>query len=639
MSTAGREERGPQVAGRGDGRWWNFGSHFAWAASLFLAGLGTQLGLIFTCGRSLPYLDQWPGEAIELFVPYFTGESSVAKLFFTPHNEHRIFFTRVLELGLLLLNGQWDSLLEMTCNAVIHCAGIAGFGWVMASLMGKRSWLLIWPMLALDLALPFAWENTLWGFQSQFYFLLIFSWLTVWLLGLHKARSASWWLGTLTALAAVFTIASGFLAAATVLALTGLVALKQKKDWRQHVPTWIFCGAIIVLGLALKFSLPADHTTEPHTLGEFLRALGKGLAWPWATRPWYALINFIPLLLLGGMCLRSPEPLKPRELLIFGMAIWAMLQALAGAYARGIDGMAPAWRYMDSLSFIAIANGLAVFVLLTDYRPRLRFAPLPQLLLAGWTFGCLGGLGFLANRVWLKFLPDVVAEREGQLASTRAFIATNDRRAFEAQTDGNRPVPNVDADVWLLSHPIIRGMLPASARESLPVAPAQITSNAFVRSGWLLTKADAPTETSWGSYSAQQAAARGTFESQPVRVSTLPYLEIPVAGDLGADGLSLELVELNGGKVTEVRPDVMPGGEWANVHVKAPAGEFKVVARDDSDTKWFAFKEPRELGRWSYWTMKLLSCWKYFVVVGVGGFLLNLARMFGKTSVTADSPR
>jgi len=637
MSASARENGGQRGDGGGGGCWWNFGSHFAWAASLFLAGLGAKLGLIFACGRPLPYLDQWPGEAMELFVPYFSGHFSIATLFH-PHNEHWIFFTRALDLALLRLNGQWDSLLEMACNAVIHCAGVAGFGWVMASLLGKRSWLVLWPALALDLALPFAWENTLWGFQSQFYFLLLFSWLTIWLLGLHPPGSVRWWLGAVTALAAVFTVASGFLASATVIALTALAAFKQR-DWRRCAPTWGFCAAIVVLGLALKMSVPADHTTQAGNAVDFLRALGKSLAWPWALWPWYAPLNFIPLLMLGWICLRSPEPFKPGELLIFGMGMWATLQALAGAYARGIGGMAPAWRYMDSLSFIAIANGLAVVVLLTDYRPRLRFGPLPQIVLAAWAISCLCGLGFLANRVWARTLPDVVAERAAQLASTRAFMATNDRRVFETQPDGNRPVPNVDADVWLLQHPLIRPILPACAREALHLAPAQITSNAFVRNGWLLAAADAPTETSWGSYSAQQAAARGTFESQPVRKSELPYLEIPVAGDLGTEGLSLELVELNGGKVTEVRPSVPPGGEWVNVQVIAPAGEFKLVAKDDSDTKWFAFKEPRELGRWSFWTLKFLAGWKYFVILGAGGLLLNLARMFGKSSVSIDGQR
>jgi hypothetical protein len=634
MSVPGPEAGGAWKTGGGNGRWWNFGSDFAWAASLFLAGLGAKLGLIFKFGQSFPYLDQWPGEAIELFFPFLSGHFSLATLL-QPHNEHWIFFTRVCELGLLQLNGQWDGLLEMACNAVIHCTGVAGFGWAAASLLGKKSWLLIWPALALDLALPFAWENTLWGFQSQFYFLLIFSWLTVWLLGLNKPWSGRWWLGVLTGFAALFTVASGFLAAAAVIALTGLAALKRRPEWRRDVPTWIACASIIALGLKLHMSVPPDHATQARTANDFIQALGKNLAWPWTIYPWYAPLNFIPLLLLGWVRRRSPEGLRPAELLIFGVGIWASLQAMAGAYARGIGGFGPAWRHMDSLSFIPIANSLAAYVLLTDYRAKFRSTTRVRAVLALWALVCLAGLGFVTDRAMSEYLPQLFVNRALQLKTARAFMATNDRRVFEDQPDYDRPVPNVDADVWLLENPFIRNILPACVREPLHVEPASNSGNAFVRNGWSLDTADEPTETSWGSYSAQQAAGRGTFESQPVRKSALPYLEIPVAGDLGGEGLLLELVEINGGRVTEVRPHAQPGGEWVNVQVRAPAGEFKVVARDDSETKWFAFKEPREMGAWSFWTLRLLAGWQYLVVLGVGGFLLNLARMQGGWSETS----
>ena len=612
------------MPGRGGRRWWNFGSHFTWAASLFLAGLGAKLGLILSQGFSLPYQDQWPGEAVDMFIPYVAGKFSLTMLC-TPHNEHWIVFTRIVDMALLSLNGQWDNFLEMACNAVIQCAGVAAFGWAMASLMGKRSWLLLWPALALDLALPFAWENTLWGYQSQFYFLFIFSWLTIWLLGLNKPWSARWWLGLPMALAALFTVASGFLAAATVMALTALVAFKQR-DWRRQVPTWGFCVAIIALGLLLKFSVVNFDADKAHSAGELLRALGKSLAWPWVMLPWYAPFNLFPLLLLGWMCLRSPEPPRPRDLLILGMGIWAGLQGLAGAYARGSGGIGPAWRYMDSLSFISISGALATLVLLTDYRPRFRNGPWLCAALACWTLVCLGGLGWLTHSACTQAIPDAWDEKAVQTKASRAWVATGDPRVFLAQPVDKRISPLAG---WLMGQPEIRSILPASVREPLQVTPAQITSNAFVRDGWRLAVADDPTETSWGSYTAQQVAARGTFESQPVKSSALPYLEIAVAGDLGAEGLSLELVELNGGRVTEIRPASPPGGEWVNVQVKAPAGEFKMVARDESDTKWFAFKEPREMGGWSYWNLRFLAVSKWFVVLGVLGFLMNMVGLFG----------
>ena len=59
--------------------------------------------------------------------------------------------------------------------------------------------------------------------------------------------------------------------------------------------------------------------------------------------------------------------------------------------------------------------------------------------------------------------------------------------------------------------------------------------------------------------------------------------------------------------------------------MKAPASEFKIVARDASETAWFAFKAPREVGRLSFWAIQTLNAWKYLLFAGLGLFLFNLA--------------
>ena len=171
-------------------------------------------------GTPLPFWDQWE-EARVVYLPFFGGKLALADLFST-HNEHRIFFTRIYGLALLLLNGQWDGQLQMVVNAIIHCTTLAGLGWLMSRWLERKYWILVWLPLVLVLALPFGWENSLAGFQSQFYFLLVFSLLTLWLLGLHSPGLARWWCGVATAVTALFTVASGFLAAAAVFALVVL---------------------------------------------------------------------------------------------------------------------------------------------------------------------------------------------------------------------------------------------------------------------------------------------------------------------------------------------------------------------------------------------------------------------------------
>ena len=183
--------------------------HVGWVLSLFLMGLGFKFAMVLKSDSPVPYLDQWEAEAINTYLPWFHHTLSFGDLF-EAHNEHRIFWTKIYDLALLLLNRQWDSELQMTLNAVLHCGALAGFGWLMARLMGKENWPFIWLPLMLTLALPFAWENTLAGFQSQFYFMLIFSLLTIWLLGLNEPWSVRWILGIVAGVAGWFTMASGF---------------------------------------------------------------------------------------------------------------------------------------------------------------------------------------------------------------------------------------------------------------------------------------------------------------------------------------------------------------------------------------------------------------------------------------------
>jgi hypothetical protein len=615
---------------------WSIGGNLAWAASIFLTGLGAKFALIAHHGMALPYLDQWPAEGAELFTPYFQGKPLLG-LLFTPHNEHHIVFTRICELGLLLLNGQWDSLLEMTVNAVIQCAVVAGFGSLLASLLGKRSWPWLWMLLVLDLALPFAWENTLWGFQSSFYFQSLFSWLTLWLLGLSRPLSSRWWAGVAMAIAAIFSLATGMIALAAVVAMTVTACWRQPNAWRAQVPTWLVCLVLIPLGFWLKPNLPNHELLQPHSLIEFLKAFGKCLAWPWANRAWYAPLNLVPIGLLASYRLRSAEPPKRSELMIFGLFTWATLQGLAAAYARGAGGVAPAWRYMDLLSFVVIADGLCVYLLATDHGPRLG---LPVWACAGlviWAAGTLGGLVFITDRVCGKYLSDLDTEQSTKLASARAFIATDDPAVFTSEPDLARPVPTVEFDVWMFHNPYLRSNLPACVRDPLLVVPETNAGDAFVSSGWSLAVPDPPTEKSWGSYSARKEAAQGTFVSQPISPGRLPYLEIPVAGDLGAPGLALALVELTG-RVRPIVPARVPGRQWLNVDVPMPPGPFRIVARDESDQGWFAFKPPRELGRLSFWSLRCLWAWEYPAIFGVGLFMLNFVRWLGERRARPADP-
>ena len=92
----------------------------AWLAALFLIVLGAKLWVVQLFGSELPLWDQWY-EAGAFFQPWMDGHLTW-KDFFTPSNEHRIVFTKLLDMALIKLNGRWEPLLQMTVNCFIHAA-------------------------------------------------------------------------------------------------------------------------------------------------------------------------------------------------------------------------------------------------------------------------------------------------------------------------------------------------------------------------------------------------------------------------------------------------------------------------------------------------------------------------------------
>ena len=86
---------------------------------------------------------------------------------------------------------------------------------------------------ALAFALPFGWENTLAGFQSAFYFLVLFSVLSIWLTVDNGPGTGPWLVGWLCAFCALLTSAGGLLTP-VVLALIPLVRLAfDPGRWRD----------------------------------------------------------------------------------------------------------------------------------------------------------------------------------------------------------------------------------------------------------------------------------------------------------------------------------------------------------------------------------------------------------------------
>jgi hypothetical protein len=592
-------------------------NRFLVPASLFLIVVSARLWLISIFGSALPILDQWDAEAASLFKPWLDGTLHWPDLF-QPHNEHRIVLSRLLALGLLQLNGQWDALLEMTANAVL--CGLVGLGTVagLVKIIGRENRFPIFVAVMLWLALPYGHENTLWGFQSAFYFLLVFSLLAIWGLGFFPAWSGNWWLGASGAVLASVSMGSGFFAAAIVLVLEIVRLVARRRRFSEAAPTCLV--SIVVVGLALYFRT----TFSPHealkaaSAAAWLAVFARALAWPYCTVPLFVIVMYLPWAISSFfMVRREKSEFQPRAEILFALGAWVIVQAAAIAYARGEDGnIAISSRYMDILGFGAVVNALCAVILVkaTAWKGKRRVIALA--LTALWMAGTFCGAATLSLRkITSGSTKEVLLPME---ENVRAYVATGDLKHL----DGDRPYPGAARLAGLLDDPALRKILPAIIRPPLPLVSRAETARAFVANGYPPVLTTPSYERSWGSYSQAGPEARGSMETDNFH-SALPYLQFEIAGAL-RDGTSLTLRDEETGNEVRVNSPARLNENWRSAIVPVPGGKVRIMAADDSPIRWFAFREPRELGRFAYYAQRAVANGKQLFIFSIAILTLTI---------------
>jgi hypothetical protein len=311
--------------------------------------------------------------------------------FFAPYCEHRILFTRLLDLGVITLNGRLEPLLQMTVNASVYTAYACGLAFCLWDFLGRRNGWLVCLLLMPFFALPYAGENTIWAFNSQAYFLAVFSVPALAGLGFGKPGGGHWWIGLAAAVMGLFTMASGLL---TPMAIAGLVILrliKLRRLEKQNLITLGACLAVIGLGAALITNFAGDELLRAHNFAQFFSALVRDLTWPFFNAPAMALFLALPLFLLAALYLRPDFQESRAAEFLLALGLWSVLQSAALAYGRGNFGEdVPASRYMDKLNVFVIAGLFATVLLGRFWLRGALLRPLPH-------FGNRRGKSFAAH--------------------------------------------------------------------------------------------------------------------------------------------------------------------------------------------------------------------------------------------------
>lgn len=635
------------------------------AAGLLI--LGAKFFLVHSYGSPLPAWDQWQAEGDRLIRPWLAGELGWADLL-ARHNEHRILLTRLFVLLLLGLNHQWDALVETTGSAVLHTVYALVLGAILLRRQARGPGGLLLGLLVLLFSLPFNWENTLSGFQSQFYFLLLNSTVAIWGLTRGQVGQWRWCLGLLGAILACLSMGSGVLASLAVALWCGLKLIVRRPRRRGDVITLAVAGTIFVAGFLL--SKPPGQEGQPNPFvarssGEFLCALGNVLGWPNVVSPVLAIPAYLPLGYLAWRWLgRARAPLGPAahgappspgavaaEDFLLPMGLWTILQAAALAWGRGnYRGLAQSGlgvsRYMDLASIgvlvnfaclLCIAPGLLASGRLGTARGRSGM----RVLIALWPAVVVVGLGTLTVANFRDDLPFQSALNDRQDRLLTALARTGDLQALSGASllDIRCEDPKLVVKL-LVEEPLMRPVLPPPLRPPLALSAGEAPeAQGFHARGGSPPAAETAADINWTTTGAAAGlpavgGRAASFLSRPVR-SGLPYLDFQIH-DTNVDTLQPSQLRLRPSADADGSP---AGSAWlaesrsgfrilASKHVllRAPSSPFRVEARTQTSPggAGMTFSDPSEMGWLSALTRFVLG-WDCHLLIAGGAWLSTLA--------------
>lgn len=588
-------------------------SPVAFACCLFAFILGVRWTVFHRYGMTMPEWDQWDAEGLQLLAPWYNNDHFLRALF-TPHNEHRVVLTKLLNLSLTLANGHWDQRLEAVCNALFP-ATIAVSFFVLARLHLDRRWLAPFTvLLGFIFAFPFAWQNVLGGFHSQQFFLVGLALITIALLPFNAPFSRRWWLGAAAAALGLFSMASGLFGAVVVIGLLGVQWLRRERTFNSALPTLVLGTAVALAGWFSRYEFPPHDVLKAENFRDFAFTIIQSLQWPAPSSPWFALILWLPWTWLVFRAVFSPRPLTAPSrafgYFILGLGVWVWLQLVATGYARGAGGPAPASRYIDTLVFGIIANALALVWLATPELLSRTARRILAIAALAWVVIFVWGARSELTRIFVIELPPVKVYHDYCEINVRNYLYTGDTKHLDHD---EIPYPGAGSFLVRIGIPALRAVMPATVRPPLPITAGRST---FAPSDPKNLHPPAPGlspstypliyRQTWGSFTADAASNPREFTSAPIRAPLGAWLKFETAGAAGTPGTTLELRDAATGiPLASIVPDQTPGDTWRAAYVRAPAGAFVIHAHTPDSARWLAFSEPIELASGSYWAWQL----------------------------------
>lgn len=483
-----------------------FSAAFWLGCGIVLFAVGAKLALIDRYGTDQPYADQWAAEGMYMLRGPLYYDVDFQQMIST-HSEHRPALSRYWLRGLIAVNGgQWDPFAQLVANLLIY-AVFLGVAWRWLTGLVEGWWRTALALVMMGLfALPCAYENFLWGFQSCFLFMLLTS-LTHIILTLQATKSVIRWLvAQCIGLAGLFSIASGVMSAAALVVLSVMALLSD----RRQVWAWATLAAnalFVALGLWLLPTGLVSHgggSTDPWAV---LAGLGYLLSWPGTELQWCLLLQGPCLALLLRSFRDHKDGGAGQDRQVVGLGLCMVMASFSIAYGRHVLPDTIGVRYYDVLLTGLFVNAVALA------RLGLRLRGLSRV---SWAVMAVGWLVVVGLGLWRHNRPDALKnlfEYQHNLAVeqrqiVRDFLVTSDPAQLRKYADTTGRFPHFDTTLVFLRDPKVPALLPPSLTPDGHAGPLSRLARQ-VAAGWSLLLGGGVVLLLWGTFRSRREGLPG----------------------------------------------------------------------------------------------------------------------------------
>lgn len=425
-----------------------------------LLAVGAKLALVQHYGTDQPFADQWAAEGMYFLRGPLYYRIDLAQLA-SFHGEHRPALMRLWVRGLILANGgQWDCFVELVANLLIY-AGFLAVLWRYLVSQLEGLWLgLAAAFMAVLFALPCAYENFLWGFQSHFFFLLLLGTLHVGGTLAQTRLGIRWWLAQVAGFLGLFSIAAGAMSAAVLVVLAAISLLRGGNR--------IWAGATLVVNAALFgfgfWLLPEAMVPEGGRLARAIQALigtGHLLSWPFSGWAWCLLLQAPWIIWLIGSWWKRDGGVSASDRIAGALGLWVAGIAFAIAFGRVVTSENIGVRYYDVLVLGLFVSFCALIRISARLARSRRFVGLA--LTAAWLIP-------VSRELWLNNRPQNLAPMFAyqhdlaveQRQIIREFLVSNDPARLQAFEQESHRFPHFQITLDFLRDPKVSALLPPS---------------------------------------------------------------------------------------------------------------------------------------------------------------------------------